>query len=354
MDDWDAVAPTVADVEADDYRDPDDDDATDEEIAAREARDEWLTWRRRGIGGSDIGALLGLSNWASPWSLWADKVGLLPPDETTQRQRIGLRMEAVLAAEFHDETGLYVVGEQTWCAHREHPQFLCTVDGFVAEHGPLEDWNGSLAQLREIRSRPLDTSALLGTVQFKTDARYSWPDDEPPPAIRAQCIWEMGVTGLEHCWLVVMFGGFRVRTFEIDWDGDARADWELMTERAERFWRNHVLTRIPPMVDGSDATAAALRTIYPDHVEGETVDLDDLAPTLRERDELKDIAKRAKARLDEIDNEIRAVFGNAEVGLVGGVPALTYRTSERAAYTVAASTVRTLRKAPKPKTRSTT
>lgn len=302
-----------------------------------EARAEWLQWRRRGIGGSDIGALLGLSNFASPWSLWADKVGLLPPDETTQRQRIGHRMEAVLAAEFHEETGLYVTGEQTWCAHREHPQFLCTVDGFVSESP-----DGG------------DMDSMLGTIQFKTDARYSWPDDEPPAYIRAQCIWEMGVTSMAHCWLVVMFGGFRIRTFEIEWDADARADWELMTERAEHFWRNHVLTRQPPAIDGSDATAAALRTIYPDHEEGETVDLDELASTLTEREQLKDIAKRAKDRLAEIDNEIRAAFGAAEVGLVDGVPALTYRTSERAAYTVAASTVRTLRKAPKPKTRSTT
>ena len=48
---------------------------------------EWHEWRSHGIGGSDIGAILGLSKFASPWTVWADKQGLLPPTPETQRQR---------------------------------------------------------------------------------------------------------------------------------------------------------------------------------------------------------------------------------------------------------------------------
>lgn len=303
-------------------------DDTDAECdtAVEDERSVWLRWRRGGIGGSDIGALLGLSNYASPWSLWADKVGLLPADEQSQRQRIGHRMEAVLADEFHDDTGLWVIGAQTWCQHPDHPEFRCTVDGFVAEHPQVTD-----------------RSLMLGTWQAKTDARYAWPDDEPPPAIRAQCVWEMGVVGLEHCWLTVMFGGFRLHTYEIDWDADARGDWELMVDRAGRFWHEHVVTGIPPAVDGSDATAAALRTVYPDHTPGEHVDITDLADLVAERAELKATERATGRRLKQIDNEIKAAIGDAEVASVDGAPVFTYRTSERAGYQVAPSTVRVLR-----------
>jgi predicted phage-related endonuclease len=237
-------------------------------------------------------------------------------------------MEAVLAAEFHDETGLWVVGEQTWCQHRDYPHFRCTVDGFVRDG--RDDGEG------------VPWAAVIGTVQFKTDGRFGWPDG-PPANIRAQCIWEMGVTQLQHCWLVVMFAGFRVEVFEIDWDGDAEADWKLMVERADTFWNDHVLTGIPPDADDSDATTEALRAVFPDHEPGVEAPLDGLADLITERFELKDREKATKARLAFIDNAIKAALGEAEVGTLAGLPAFTYRTSERAGYVVDPTTVRTLR-----------
>lgn len=293
------------------------------------ARTEWLAWRRGGLGGSDIAALLGLSNYGSPWSLFVDKCGLLPDDESTQRQRIGTRMESVLAAEFHDMTGLCVVGVQTWCVMPGRSHFRCTVDGFAAEH------TDSDAPVN-------DLAAMLGCVQMKTDGRFGWPEG-PPANIRAQCVWEMGVTGLPHCWLVVMFAGFRIEVFEIDWDADAQADWALMAERAETFWTEHVVPGIPPPLDDSDATTAALRQVYPEHVGGVTADLDGLADIIAERADLKDAAKATKERLTLIDNTLKAALEDAEVGLLHGTPAFTYRSHERAEYTVSASTVRTLR-----------
>lgn len=298
-------------------------------VAPSTARAEWLGWRRHGIGGSDIGALLGLSSWSSPWSLWADKCGLLPvDDETTQRQRIGLRMESVLAAEFHDETDLWIVDQQVRSIHPDHPELRATLDGLVAE-GPDGD--------------------PIATVQFKTDARYAWA--EVPAYIRAQCIWEMHVAGVDHAFLAVMFAGFR---FEVvarysRADPEVQDDWELMRSRALAFWHDHVLPGNPPPIDGSDATTAAISAVWPSNVDGTVVDLDDMAGDLAERAELKAKAKAIKDRLAEIDNNIRAAFGDADTGCVDGTPVLTYRAHERAGYTVPASTVRVLRAAPKPK-----
>ena len=41
------------------------------------SHEEWLEDRRKGIGGSDVGALLGLNKYKSPYTLWAAKSGLL-------------------------------------------------------------------------------------------------------------------------------------------------------------------------------------------------------------------------------------------------------------------------------------
>lgn len=289
-------------------------------------RAAWLEWRACGIGASDIAALLGLSNYASPYSLWCEKTGLLPPAPTSQRQRIGQVLEGAIATLFHEQTGLYVAGEQTSCTHPEYPWVRCTVDGFVFEHLYGGDY---------------ELGSQLGTHEVKTDGRFGW--DGVPVNIRAQCIWQLGVTGLEHCWLSVLHAGFSFRVYEIDWDEDAQADWKLMLERAEQFWFDHVVTGTPPPVDGSDATTDALRTIHPDHVEGETVELDGLADIITERFDLKEVEADTKARLKVIDNQLRDAFGAAEVGTLAGLPILTYRSHERAAYEVAASTVRTLR-----------
>lgn len=284
----------------------------------------WLAWRGKGVGGSDIPALLGLSRYASPTSLYFDKLGLLPRREDSQRQRIGKRMEAVLAAEFLDETGLHCVGEQTMCEHAVYPWARCTTDGFAAE------WPLSPVDLAR------DGDRLLGTVQMKTDGRHGWPDGVPAN-IRAQCVWEMGVTGMTHCWLIVMFAGFRVQVFEIPWDDDAQADWAYMLGVAERFWTQNVQGGICPPIDGHDATTAALTEIH--HDPDGDLQTDDAGRLLVARLRVaKSTTKAAEHREAQLSNELRALIGD-RVNLIDGyvetkkgprpIVLASWRTSER-------------------------
>ena len=39
-----------------------------------ETRDEWRLWRKKGIGGSDAAAVMGVSKWMSPFDLYQDKI----------------------------------------------------------------------------------------------------------------------------------------------------------------------------------------------------------------------------------------------------------------------------------------
>jgi predicted phage-related endonuclease len=327
----------------------------------------WHGWRRGGIGGSDIAGIIGISRWASPWSVWADKVQLRQPTGDTQRQRIGKRMEHVLAAEFNEETGLYVAGEQTWCWDPEHPHRRCTVDGFVYEEPngkpcPTCGGTGEImvdsASMVGIpgglipdrcptcsggRPHPWDSEpepvglccdpherfgAALGGFEAKTDGRRSWPDGVPVN-IRAQCVWNMGVTKLPHWWLVVMFAGFRVEVFELAWDADAQADFAYMAAEADRFWHDHVLTGVAPDIDGSDATTYALKAVYPEEEPGARAALD--PDDVELLGNLKAEAKHTAAELKAVENRLRAQFGDAEIGTIGG----------RAAYTLRAQTRRT-------------
>lgn len=272
-------------------------------------REQWLRWRKGGIGASDAAAVLGLSTWTSPYSLWASKVGLLPDSPSSERQRIGLLLEPALAALFHARTGLYVVGEQTQCTHPEHPWARATVDGLVVESSESSE------------------DDAIGVVEFKTDAAPGWA--AIPVAYRAQVIWQMNVAGVSHGWVAVLHGGFRFEVYEVARDESADADWRLMFDAADRFWREHVLTGDPPEIDGSESTHRTLEAMYPEHMPGTRIALDPLADEIAERSLLKTQAKAVQARLDEIENAMRQLLADNELGTLDGVPVVSYRWSEQ-------------------------
>ena len=260
--------------------------------AAEFLEHEWHDWRRQGVGGSDIAVLIGLSRYSSPTRLFYEKTGILEPEETTARQRIGKRMEAVLAAEFTDHTGLHAVDGQAWCVHPEYAFARCTVDAFAADHPG---------------GRPDLLYEPLATVEYKTDGRFSWPEGIPAN-IRAQAIWQMGVTQIGHGYVVVMFAGFRVEVFEIDWDADVEADWVYMLTAAAEFWAR-VEAGDPPPVDDHEATTAALTEVFRDPAG--ILDADDDARALVRRLQMAKLAtKAAEATEATVANELRLLLGD--------------------------------------------
>ena len=302
----------------------------------QQERAEWLKWRRHGIGGSDIAALCGLSRYGSPWSVWAEKVGLRPDSASTERQQIGKDLEPALDRMFNRRTGLHLTGAQTMCWDTEHPHRRCTVDGFAYET------EGILTEHVDIRF-----GGALGTVQHKTDYRRDWKKDGIPPDIRAQCIWELGVTRLPLAYLSVLHGGFTYEVYQVPFDED---DWLFMCDVADRFWADHVLTGTAPDIDGSDATRYALRDVYPEEDPGTRAPVS--GDDLELHGNLKAEVKRAKDELQQVENRLKAAIGDAEIGTVGGQPALTLRaqtrtvTCKECGHTEVSEPFRVLRPAP--------
>ena len=77
-------------------------------LPAGASREQWLTERRKGIGGSDIATLLGVNPYQSEYELWLDKSGRAGPDEQTGAMQRGVWLEPRLAAIFSERTGLAV------------------------------------------------------------------------------------------------------------------------------------------------------------------------------------------------------------------------------------------------------
>ena len=278
------------------------------------ARAEWLAWRRGGIGASDIAGILGISPWASPFSVWADKMGLLPDDELDDDdpREFGRRAEAMVGPWFMDRTGFFLVGEQMWLTSKDKPWMLATPDALVADLDTIFEADGSC---------PPDD--VLGPLEIKTDFGKPW--DEIPAHYQAQGQWQMAVGGWDRMWFAVLHGR-RFRTYELERD---QADIDMMTERAGDWWVNHVVAQRPPEIDSSEATAAAIAAIYPETTKGKTADLDHVAGALDMLAEAKADAKDADARETAAKSVLAWALKDAEIGMVAGVEVCTYKAQTR-------------------------
>ena len=128
----------------------------------------------------------------------------------------------------------------------------------------------------------------------------------------AQCVHYLAVTGADRWYLAVLAYGRGFFTFVLERD-QAEID-ALMAAEAD-LWKL-VEQDTPPDADGSEATSAALREIFPIS-EQTTADLFGRDTVLREYMRLKEDKKALDTRIGEIENTIKADMGEAESGSCG-------------------------------------
>ena len=253
------------------------------------SREEWLMRRRKTIGGSDAAGIVGLSRWASPFSVWADKTGRAAEKEDTEAMRQGRDLEDYVARRWMEETGKRVYRLPAMLYHPKYPFAHADVDRMVI---------GENAGLECKTTFSLDLKQFNG-VEF-------------PVQYYAQCVHYLAVTGAGRWYLAVLAYGRGFFTFVLERD-QAEID-ALMAAEAD-FWKL-VEQDTPPDADGSEATSAALREIFPIS-EQTTADLFGRDTVLREYMRLKEDKKALDTRIGEIENTIKADMGEAESGLCG-------------------------------------
>ena len=60
-------------------------------------REQWLEYRRTGLGGSDAAVVMGLTPYRSKIELWADKTGRMPETEDNEAMRTGRDLQSASA-----------------------------------------------------------------------------------------------------------------------------------------------------------------------------------------------------------------------------------------------------------------
>ena len=247
-------------------------------------RAKWLEERRKGVGGSDVPGILGISPYSSPYTVWAEKLRLLPEKEYTEAMRQGTDLESYVASRFCEETGLKAHRKNQIIRNCNYPYSLANIDRrIIGEKAGLE---------------------------IKTCSPFRLPDfggDKYPPEYLAQCLHYLGVTGFDRWYLAVLILGTDFKIYQID-----RSDYETDIEEIQRlvsdFWTSYVIPRIPPPVDGKAATTAAITSIYDTAVDN-SVDLSYMEQSFTEIAILSEQQKALEQEKERHKQNIKIAMG---------------------------------------------
>ena len=88
---------------------------------------EWHERRRKGIGGSDIAAIAGISPYKTARDVWAEKTGRTSPQPPTPAMKRGTALEVLAITEYEEAAGNADVGRDN--RYAVHPELdICRVE----------------------------------------------------------------------------------------------------------------------------------------------------------------------------------------------------------------------------------
>lgn len=268
------------------------------------SREDWLAQRRKTIGGSDAAAIVGLSRYATPYTIFMDKTGRLPDKPDTEAMRLGRDLEDYVSKRWQEATGKKVRRLQAMLYNPAYPYSHADVDRMV---------------IGETAGLECKTTSTLDIKQFK--------NVEFPEKYYAQCVHYMAVTGAKRWYLAVLVFGRGFFEFTLERD-QAEID-ALMAAEAE-FWTENVAKDNPPPPDGSQATTDALQVIYAESRDEER-DLFGRETMLDEYMQLKRQKKAIEDRLGEIENSLKEDLQEAERGRCGFYT-ISWKSQQRSTF----------------------
>lgn len=277
-------------------------------------REKFLANRKKGIGGSDVAAILGFSPYKSPYQLWLDKTGRSEKSEQNESAHFGNLLEDVVAKEFSRRSGMKVQRVKQQLFLDAHPWAIGNIDRAVINpeiSGNVRFKDGALTtdQLLECKTASEYMSKLFGEQDT----------DQIPDYYLTQCLWYLMITGCQVIHLAVLIGGNKFRMYRIERDEDLI---KSIFNQVKAFWFNHVLADVPPDPTCFDDVLHR----WSKHVVGKQVEADfEHIKLAEELITVQGRQKADKAREDEIKLKIATTMQDAEMMISQGKPICTYK-----------------------------
>lgn len=248
-------------------------------------REEWLHYRKQGIGGSDAGAICGFNPYRTAMQVYYDKTSDEIEEADNEAMRQGRELEEYVAKRFMEATGKKVRRANAMFYDEKNPFMFADVDRMiVGENAGLE---------------------------CKTASPYvseQWEDDKIPVSYQMQCYHYMSVCNADAWYLAVLIYGRAFRFYKLERDEEIIAN---LIQVEQYFWENHVRKRILPDPDGSKLADSVIAEYFKD-VSSVCVPLQGFNEKLKRRQELVDLMEKLEMEKKQIEQEVKIYLGNAE------------------------------------------
>lgn len=271
------------------------------------SREAWLAERRKALGGSDMGAVLGLNAYRSAVAVWADKLGLIEEAEDNEAMRIGRDLEPYVAERFSEASGLR-----------------------VARYNYLLRDNANHLSAN-IDRRIVGTSAGLECKTASALSEGKYRGGFYPESYYAQCVTYLAVTGWTRWYLcaIVLGRGCYIYLMTTD-PNDTCPEWaesmvyvspeelQAVRDAARGWWETYIIGHQMPPTDGSPSTTATLGELYNEANDPDKADLSGRIPDVAAYLQLKAQAKELDAQADTIKQSLMVDMGNKSKAICPG------------------------------------
>ena len=249
-------------------------------------KEKWLMYRKRGIGGSDAGAVCGLNPYRTAMQVYEDKTTDIIEEIDNEAMRQGRELEDYVARRFTEATGKKVRRANFMYYDEKYPFMLADVDRMiVGENAGLE---------------------------CKTASPYladKWKDGKIPISYQIQCYHYMSVCNADAWYIAVVIYGREFKYYRIERDEEMLAD---LIRIEEDFWENHVLKGVLPEPDGSELADSVIAEYYK-KTRAEAVELTGFDEKLSRRQELLELIESMGTEKRQIEQELKLFMGEAEI-----------------------------------------
>lgn len=283
--------------------------------------DQYLAWLAgQSIGGSEIGAVLGVSDWATPADIFDRKLGLVPPGEDNPDMARGRALEAVVADIYAQQTGRTVLRAVERQRDRVHPFLHASPDRMIEPcYDPSEP---------DIELAPADGPGVLEIKVPRWRGYERVRTDGIQPSYFAQLQQYLHIT--RSAW--GSFAVFNADAWELYWFDVVRdeAFIERLLAEAVQFWNLHMIPRRRP-----GGRREREPVVMPARVGAEAVwsDAPELVSALAALREVQGEHQLYERRYKDAQERVRQLIGDVEA-VNGPGFRLTHRGSTRSSFDV--------------------
>ena len=202
---------------------------------------DWHDLRQKGIGGSDVGAIMGLNKYTSPYQIYKTKVlGIINDVSDKPAVKKGKTLEPVIREEFFKpmlaEKGFTILPLTHTLVNKKYPWLRANLDGIII---PLDE------KLRK------HTNCIVGEIKVVTEyAEDNWYKDEYcgiPASYYAQVQEYMLVTETKMAILGALFEkDWEMHYFSVPADEEFQ---KLLIMVSKQFYEYNMELKIPPRLD---------------------------------------------------------------------------------------------------------